>query len=283
MNASVAVVLPTRNRAGYLNTALMSVSAQAFDSPYEVVVADDGSDDNTRQVAARWGATYVGHERPRGINVARNAGVRASSAPLIAFLDDDAYAPPGWLVALVAGAARYDDADAFGGPIRAVFEGRAPRGCGREAPPITTLDLGGEDREADMVWGTNLAVRRRAFERSGGFDEALHSHGDEEDWLLALRAGGGRIMYLAAAGVDHRRVGSDTQLRALLGAAYARGRAARATDERRGLAPSARAELRTLAGCGWHAARYRCAHGPIMAAHSAGRLAGALRGPRPAR
>ncbi|MFL5829175.1 MAG: glycosyltransferase family 2 protein [Solirubrobacteraceae bacterium] len=281
--ASVAVVIPTRNRAEYLRTTLRSLAAQDVAGAYQVVVVDDGSNDNTGEIAAGWGAAYIRHEQPRGINVARNAGVRASAAPLIAFLDDDAYAPPDWLAAIVAGAARYEDADAFGGPIRAVFEGRAPRGCGREAPPITTLDLGGHDTDADMVWGTNMAIRRRAFERFGAFDDALHSHGDEEDWLLGLRAGGGRIVYLAGAGVDHLRVGRDVRLPALLRAAYGRGRAARATDERRGLAPAARAELRTLAGCGWHTARYRCAQGPIMAAHSAGRLAGALRGTRPAR
>jgi GT2 family glycosyltransferase len=282
---NIAVVIPTRDRADYLDVALMSVTAhQDFDHPYDVVVVDDGSSDHTENVVARRTAKYVRHARPAGINVARNAGVQASSAPLIAFLDDDVFAPPGWLAAIVAGAARHADADALGGPVRAVFEGPAPQGCGREAPPITTLDLGADDADADMIWGTNMTVRRRAFERFGGFDETVHSHfGDEEDWLLGLRAGGGRIVYLAAAGVEHRRVGSDARLPALVRAAYARGRAARATDERRGQAPPTRAELRTLAGCGWHAARYRCAQGPIMAAHSAGRLAGALRGPRPAR
>jgi GT2 family glycosyltransferase len=280
---SVAVVIPTRNRAEYLETTLRSLATQEVGSAYEVFVVDDGSSDKTREVAARWGAACIEHQQSRGINVARNAGVHASSASLIAFLDDDVYAPPGWLAAVLAGAARYDAADAFGGPIRAVFEGRAPRGCGREAPPITTLDLGRDDADADMVWGTNMAIRRRAFERFGVFDDAVHSHGDEEDWLLALRAGGGRIVYLSGAGVDHLRVGRDARLAALVRAAYARGRAARATDERRGQAPLARAELRTLAGCGWHAARYRCAQGPIMAAHSAGRLVRALRVARPTR
>jgi glycosyltransferase involved in cell wall biosynthesis len=283
VNASVAVVVPTRNRAEYLNTALMSVSAQVTEKPCELIVVDDGSSDNTHEVAARWSATYIRHEQPRGINVARNAGVRASSGAVIAFLDDDVYAPPGWLGAIVEGVARYEDADAFGGPIRAVFEGMTPRGCGREAPPITTLDLGTDDADAEMIWGTNMTIRRRAFERFGPFDEAVHSHGDEEDWLLALRAGGGRVMYLAAACVEHRRVDRDARLPALARAAYARGHAARASDERRGRAPTVRAELRTLAGCGWHVARYRCAQGPIMVAHSAGRMAGALSRARPAR
>ena len=51
-----------------------------------------------------------------------------------------------------------------------------------------------------MVWGANFAVRRSAVERIGEFDESLdRAHGDEEDWLLRLRAAGGRIVYLAEA------------------------------------------------------------------------------------
>ena len=70
------------------------------------------------------------------------------------------------------------------------LEGPAPAGW-RQAPPITALDLGEHDREADMVWGANFAVRRSAVERLGGFDESIGGHGDEEEWLLGLRRSGG--------------------------------------------------------------------------------------------
>jgi GT2 family glycosyltransferase len=186
--------------------------------------------------------------------------------------------PPGWLDALVEGAERHPEADAFGGPIRARFEGHAPRGCGREDPPITTLDLGAEDIEAPMVWGANFAVRRSAVERIGEFDESLdRSHGDEEDWLLRLRAAGGRIVYLADAGLDHRRSPGDSGLGPLTRAAYHRGRGARSSDRRRGQAPGLGRELRVLAGCGWHTVRRACPQGLIMGAHSAGRVMEALR------
>jgi len=131
-----------------------------------------------------------------------------------------------------------------------------------------------------MVWGANMAIRRGAFDRMGPFDEAVAGQGDEEDWLQALRAGGGRIVYLAGAGVDHRRAGEDARLRALARAAYHRGRAARVTDERRGTAPGLLLEVRVLAGCVWHIMRYRCPQGAIMGAHSAGRLVQALSGGR---
>jgi GT2 family glycosyltransferase len=233
-------------------------------------------------VAARPGVRYVAHGETRGLNSARNTGLREARAALVAFVDDDVLVPPGWVDALAEGAARHPRAEAFGGPIRARFEGRTPRGCGREEPPITTLDLGAEDCEAQVAWGANFAVRRSAVDRIGPFDERIvRPHGDEEEWLERLQAAGGTIVYLAAAGLDHRRTAEDARLGSLARAAYARGRAARASDRRRSRAPSLRSELRVLGGCVWHTARRGCPQGVIMGAHSAGRVVEALR-PLPA-
>lgn len=274
----VSVVVPTRNRAGYLEVTLDSLADQELDAPYELVVVDDASSDRTREVIAGAGVRSLRNDPSRGANAARNAGARAASAELIAFVDDDVYVPPGWLAALVDGAARHPEAEAFGGPIRARFDGPAPRSCGRELPPITTLDLGPADVEAELVWSANMMVRRSALERVGGFDEGLPTGGDEEDWLRRLRSRGGRIVYVAAAGLDHRRAGDDARLRSLMRSAYQRGRNLRAYDRRRGAAPGLGRELRVLAGCGWHTLRRACPQGLVMGAHSAGRAVEAVRG-----
>ena len=274
---AVSIVIPTRNRARYLEVALASLAAQEFDAGYEVLVVDDGSTDDTAAVVERARHRYLGQSRAMGLNAARNAGVSASAAPVIAFLDDDVFAPAHWLRAVRDGAVNHPEFEAFGGPIRARFEGRSPSSCGRERPPITTLDLGPQDREADLVWGANMAIRRTAFELVGPFDESIANHGDEEEWLLRLRAAGGRIAYVADAGVDHRRVAEDADLLSLARAAYRRGQAARLSNERRGIAPSVTREARDLAGCAWHMVRYACPQGAIMGAQSAGRLTTAVR------
>jgi GT2 family glycosyltransferase len=273
----VSVVVPTHDRAGYLAVTLDSLNAQDIEEPYEVIVVDDGSRDASAGVARRAGARYIRSDPPRGVNAARNEGARAASADLIAYVDDDVYAPPGWLHALLEGAQRHPNAEAYGGPIRARFEGPAPRSCGRELPPITTLDLGTSDREAELVWSANMLVRRSAFARVGDFDESLPTGGDEEDWLRRLRADGGKVVYLASAGLDHRRAGNDARLRSLMRAAYHRGRNLRAYDRRRGVEPTLGRELVTLAGCGWHTLRRACPQGLIMGAHSAGRTIEAVR------
>src|SRR4051794_16215126 len=274
----VSVVIPTRGRAEYLEVALASLMRQDLAEPYEVIVVDDGATDRTTEVVAAAGVRSLRHQSRRTLNAARNSGARAAAADLIAFTDDDVEAPVGWLRELVEGAARHPEAEAFGGPIRARLEGPAPRGCGREPPPLTTLDLGPDDRVAERVWGANMAVRRSALERVGAFDESIvRPHGDEEEWIERLQDRGGTVVYLARAGLDHRRAGRDLRLRSLARAAYVRGRAARASDRRRQAAPGIGRELRVLAGCGWHTVRRACPQGMIMGAHSAGRRAETVR------
>lgn len=276
MPATSSIVVPTRRRPGYLDAALRSVVPQADASGSQVLVVIDGSDPATADVARRYGAEVMELSGRTGVSAGRNAGAAAARGELIVLIDDDVWAPPGWLEAFHQGAHRYPDADVFGGPIQAVLEGGGPRACGRESPPITSLELGTEDREVELVWGANMAIRRSAFELVGPFDETLSGCGDEEEWLGRYRASGGRIRYLAQAGLEHRRSVADARISALSRAAYRRGVAARRYDVHRGSAPPTSFELRTLAGCAWHIVRRRCGNGFVMAAHSAGRLREAL-------
>jgi glycosyltransferase involved in cell wall biosynthesis len=273
----VSVVVPTRGRARYLEVALDSLESQDLEDPWELLVVDDGSEDRTTDLLRARGVRSVRLDPARGLNAARNAGVRETRGELVAFTDDDVCAPAGWLRAIVEGARRHPDADSFGGPIRARFEGPVPRGCGREDPPLTTLDLGRKDRPAELVWGANMALRRRAFESIGEFDESIHGGGDEQEWLERLAAAGGGLVYLADAGLDHRREGGDARLVPLARGAYTRGRAMRAYDKRRGRAPALSWELRALVGCAWHTLRRACPQGIVMGAHALGRTVEAVR------
>jgi len=273
MTPSASILFPTRRRRDYLAAALASVAGQAAAHGAEIVVVeDDRADPETGRVAAAHGARYVALGRARGLNVARNAAVDAASADLLCFLDDDVAAWPQWLGALLAAAAGHPDHEAFGGPIRARLERTNLHACGREPLPVTALDLGPRDRDAELVWGANLTVRRAALARVGPFDAARSGPGDEEEWERRLRAAGGRILYVAAAGVDHRRTGADARIRGLSRAAWHRGRHSRRFDVAKGTAPGMGGELRTLAGCVWHTGRYRCGNGIVLTAQTAGRL-----------
>jgi glycosyltransferase involved in cell wall biosynthesis len=275
--APATIVVPTRNRAGYLDAALRSFAAQVADTGSEVIVVVDGADPDSVAVAERRGARTIAHPEPLGPNAARNAGWRAARGELIVFVDDDVEAPRTWLRALLAAAAATPDRDVFAGPIRAALDGGGPRSCGRDKPPITTLDHGAADLDIPVGWSANLAIRRAALETVGAFDESIPvGAGDEEEWQERHRANGGQVRYVAAAGLDHRRTGRDATLRALARAQFHRGRAARRQDIRKGVAPPLPGELRTVAGCVWHTLRRRCPNGVTLTAHALGRTREAL-------
>jgi GT2 family glycosyltransferase len=289
-----SVLIPTRDRADYLAVALRSIGPQAAGCGAEIVVVQDGAGDpRTAELCTAEGARYEVHGAPRGPNAARNTAIAAAGGELLVFVDDDVEVWPGWLAALLAAAEAFPDVEAFGGPIRPRLEGIDVHACGREDLPVTTLDLGPADRDAELVWSANLALRRSALERIGGFDTSLErreaprvgaatTYGDEEEWLRRLHAAGGRVRYVAAAGVDHRRAGADATWRALARAAWFRGRIARRYDERKHTAPPLLAEVRTVAGSAWHIVRRRCGNGILLTAMNAGRLRETLAAAPPA-
>jgi GT2 family glycosyltransferase len=278
MAPSASIVIPTRARLPYLEVALSSIAPQAARLGAEVLVVDDaGPSDAARELSERFGARYEPHAGPLGLNVARNTGVARSHGELVVFVDDDVRVSPDWLAALLDAAREHPQVDVFTGPIRARLEGGggwSARSCGREHPPITTLELGEHDTDARFAWGANMAIRRRALERVGPFDASLEHGGDEQEWQERLRADtpGARVLYVGRAAVEHRRVGADAGLRSLSRAAATRGRAARRFDARRRRAPSLAKEALTLAGCVGHVVRRRCPAGLTMVAHSYGRL-----------
>jgi len=98
MNAAngplVSVIIPTFNRAWAVGRAIDSVLEQDY-RPFELIVVDDGSTDQTAEILARYGdqLTVVCREN-RGVSAARNAGVARAQGDLIAFLDSDDFWRP---------------------------------------------------------------------------------------------------------------------------------------------------------------------------------------------
>jgi predicted nucleotidyltransferase len=124
---AVTVVVITRNRAEQLRRCLAALAGQ-IRPPDELLIVDNGSTDHTREVVA----SYPGVPRPRylheaavGYGRARNAGVAAATGDVVAFIDDDAVATPGWLATLVRPFARDPEIAIVGGSIRTLVEDRS--------------------------------------------------------------------------------------------------------------------------------------------------------------
>lgn len=208
--ADVAVLIPTMRRPDSLTRALRSVFAQAgvADRLAEILVVDNDPTGSAEAVVAALVADspcpLIYHHEPRpGVATARNAGLSRTSAPLIAFLDDDEAAEPEWLARLIAAQAALG-ADVVFGPIH----GRVPpdtgwarpyleRFFGREGPAQTGL--------IDHAYGcgNSLMVRATALPGATPFDPAADRSGGEDDALFqALEARGGRFGWAADAWVD---------------------------------------------------------------------------------
>ena len=206
----VAVVIPTLRRPEGLERAVRSVFAQAeaLERIAAVVVVDNDPDGSAAPLAERLRSqgpvplAYV-HAPIPGVATARNAGLAATDAPLIAFLDDDEAASPRWLAALLEAQVQ-TGADVLFGPIR----GRVPddagwttayleRFFGRQGPLRNGLtdDLHG--------CGNTLMVRQTALPGPAPFDVAMNETGGEDDRLFtALMKRGGRFGWAADAWVD---------------------------------------------------------------------------------
>jgi glycosyltransferase involved in cell wall biosynthesis len=101
--AEVSVIIPTYNRARKVARAVASVLYQTY-TDYELIVVDDGSRDNTGETLSLFPSRIIRlvHDGNRGVSAARNTGITASGAPLIAFLDSDDYWLPEKLAVQVA-------------------------------------------------------------------------------------------------------------------------------------------------------------------------------------
>lgn len=166
----VSVVISARDGAATVDRAVAAILAQRDAPPFELVLVDNASRDDTGARAAATGDPRVRvlrlEDRGSGPGNARNHGVREARGPLIAFTDIDCYPEPGWLAALAAAAA---DADLVAGAIRPEPTERSPW----ERTLRVAADHG-------LYPTANLLVRRETFLRGGGFRD-WHDDGTPTD------------------------------------------------------------------------------------------------------
>src|SRR5207302_8934328 len=154
---------------------------------------------------------------------ARNVGLAVAAGDSVCFVDDDIEAPPMWLAAMAHAFERYPDADAFGGRLQVRVEDPRWRGCPRH-PVAASLQLGTTDTDVPSAVGANMALRRRAAEKVGAFDDWVVG-GEDTEWFDRLTTAGGTTMYIGGALVWHRRDAADVRLWPLLRSSIRRGAA----------------------------------------------------------
>ena len=191
---TVSVIVPARNAAATVGRTLACLARQTLTEPYEVIVVDDGSSDETAQIAERAGVRVL-RLSGEGAAAARNAGAAAGSGELLAFTDADCFPTEGWLAAAVGAFAAADLVQGAVEPEPGVAMGPFDRALWARG-------------ETGLYESANLLVRRSVFERLGGFEEWFDPGArrpiGEDVWLgWRARRAGARTTFAPDALVHH--------------------------------------------------------------------------------
>ncbi|GBF80039.1 glycosyltransferase family 2 protein [Aphanothece sacrum] len=214
----IAAIICTYNRDSYLGDAIDSLLNQTLED-YEVLVVDNASTDRTKEIVE----SRLSHPRLRyvyepilGLSVARNRGAKETTAPIIAYLDDDAIATPQWLSVLIEAYQLNEKLAIAGGKVTLIWPKNIP------TPNWISADLAGGlgayDLGDKIVYinnpqltprGLNYSMRRSFLEQIGGFDANLGRVGkkllsNEELYTTELALNKGwEVAYLPDALVAH--------------------------------------------------------------------------------
>jgi glycosyltransferase involved in cell wall biosynthesis len=203
----VSVIVPTYNRRELLTRTLDSLTAQrAQGMRYEVLVVDNNSRDDTRDavqaIAREDGRIRYLLEPQQGVSHARNAGIAAARAPILAFIDDDVEASATWVAAIKKAFDAHPEIDCLGGPIHARWAEPPP-------PWLTPMFWAAVALQSDKgaapyidanhatpcLMTANFACRRETLQQVGGFATA-YMRDEDRELQLRLWAAGKRGMFV---------------------------------------------------------------------------------------
>lgn len=242
MNPEVSVIICTYNRFSMLGDALSSVGKMRIPDgcTCEIVVVDNNSRDQTREVVETFASASTMRTRyvfePRqGKTIALNTGIAAAAGEILLFTDDDVEVSKDWLASYVK-ALNCNDCLGAGGRIVPSWECRKPFWAQpderyRFMAVFGQFDLGPSAAVLKTTpFGANMAIRKCAFERYGGFREDLgvrggkRELGEEGEFFRRVSDAGERWIYVPDAVVRHRVTAHQASLRYLENYYGARGR-----------------------------------------------------------
>ncbi|MBU0485003.1 MAG: glycosyltransferase [Proteobacteria bacterium] len=183
---TVSVILPTYNRAGSLVRAINSVLNQSF-ADFELIIVDDASIDGTADIVGEIKdkrLRYIKHDKQQGAGATRNTGIAAARGECIAFQDSD----DEWVLSKLEEQVAVLNSRPEIGAVFSPFLRVTPDNKYRQIPEQITTYMDGNILAGilgrSFIGTPTLLVRRSVLEKSGVFDEQLHTL---EDWELSIR------------------------------------------------------------------------------------------------
>ena len=182
----VSIVIPCYRQAHYLGEAIESCLAQTYPN-VEIVVVDDGSPDNTGEVARRYDGARCVRQENQGLAAARNTGIRSTNGGLLVFLDADDRLLPDAIAQGVASLWAHPEAGFTAGLCECITaDGLVIDGS--QQPKRPEGDLLGAQLRNEFVWACSTVMYRRSlFEFVDPFDVEMDSSADYDLYLRVMR------------------------------------------------------------------------------------------------
>ena len=178
----VSVIIPTYNRARYVGRAISSVLYQDWDE-YEIIVVDDGSTDNTKEILSLFGNRIIciSHPYNKGVSAARNTGIKNAKYPFVAFLDSDDY----WLPKKLSIQIKFfmNNPDAIACQTQEIWIRKGKRVNPKKKHMKPSGDIFIPSLRLCLVSPSAVMLKRSIFDEVGLFDEDLPVCEDYDLWL----------------------------------------------------------------------------------------------------
>ena len=190
MRKGISIIIPTYNRKEFVKETIQSVLDQDYEGNLEIIISDDGSTDDTLDIARSFGNKIKIIEKPKdcltqGVAGARNRGIEASTQPYVCFLDSDDFFFPHHLKKTVAALGRKPEAGFAFCRILDVKEENELRFF----RPWTLLHVFRNDiinlivARSQIVQTNSFLFKREVFENVGCFDESYSDGEDGDLWM----------------------------------------------------------------------------------------------------
>ena len=220
MKVFISVIICTYNREKFILKTLQCLREQDFPvSAYEIIIVNNNSSDNTATICINFikespgfNINYV-EEYNQGLSYARNRGIKEARGNIITFIDDDAFAVPGFLKAISNYFSQNASINTLGGKVRPEFEAGKPAWMSPFLMPlVAALDMGQSVKEftgKSFPVGANMSFRAQVFEKFGLFNNNLGRKGnnllgsEEKDFFKRLKKTDSKIIYVPQAEVTH--------------------------------------------------------------------------------
>jgi lipopolysaccharide/colanic/teichoic acid biosynthesis glycosyltransferase/glycosyltransferase involved in cell wall biosynthesis len=203
---AISVVVPANNAEACISACIRALQRQELTQPYEIIVVDDGSTDDTAKTAEAMGVNVLIHNKKRGAAAARNSGIRAAKGEFVCFTDADCTPKDDWISQITA---PFADQDIIG--AKGTYATKQTELVARfvQIEYEDKYDLLLKEERINFIDTYSAAYRRQVLLANDGFDEQIF-YVEDQELSFRLAARGYQMVFQPPAVVFHLHSNSLT-------------------------------------------------------------------------